>query len=132
MSEDLGQPLEGDGILTPVKCLIGNNAGNISFAPLALYLLGRPSPYLHNGVQCSDNGQGGVSYYFLICPFITNFDMNPDNRGVGGPHSLSTWTACVDGKRRENFCLKRWFAPQDAYRTNLVSHFMRAKWSPVQ
>lgn len=58
--------------------------------------------------------------------------MNPDNRGVGSPYSLSTWTACVDGKRRENFRLERWFAPQDAYRTNLASHFMRAKWSPIQ
>lgn len=57
----MGKPLEGDGILTPVKCLMGNS-GNIAFGPLCLYLLGRGSPYLHNGVQYSDNGQGGVSY----------------------------------------------------------------------
>lgn len=54
--------MDGDGVLTPVKCLIGNNAGNITFPPISLYLLGRASPYLHNGVQCADDGNGGVSY----------------------------------------------------------------------
>lgn len=33
MTEDLGKPTGGDGILTPVKCLLNIN-GSISFSPI--------------------------------------------------------------------------------------------------
>ncbi len=59
MIADLGKPLGGDGSLTPMKCVMGNT-GAISFSAISLYLIGTASPYLHNGVQESDDGQGNV------------------------------------------------------------------------
>ncbi|XP_057379239.1 inactive ubiquitin carboxyl-terminal hydrolase MINDY-4B-like [Daphnia carinata] len=57
VTEDLGKPTGGDGILTPVKCLLNIN-GSISFSPISLFVLGRASPFLHNGVQYQEDGQG--------------------------------------------------------------------------
>ncbi|XP_046453708.1 inactive ubiquitin carboxyl-terminal hydrolase MINDY-4B-like [Daphnia pulex] len=55
VTEDMGKPSGGDGILTPMKSLMSIN-GSIMFGPISLFLLGRASPYLHNGVQYQDDG----------------------------------------------------------------------------
>lgn len=56
----MGKPSGGDGVLTPMKCLMGNS-GNVQFSPISLFLLGKASPYLHNGVQYQEDDEGGVS-----------------------------------------------------------------------
>lgn len=60
VTEDMGIPSGGDGILTPMKSLMGNT-GNVVFSPISLFLLGRASPFLHNGVMIQENQQGNVS-----------------------------------------------------------------------
>ena len=51
--EDIGTTVE-------VKCVMGNT-GALSFIPLSLFLWGKATPYLHNGVQRVEDGKGGVN-----------------------------------------------------------------------
>ena len=51
-----------------MKCVMGNT-GNIVFSALALFLTGRASSHLHNGVQTNEDSQGAV-FYFISFDFV--------------------------------------------------------------
>ena len=129
--EDMGSSLATD----PYHGNLLNYSGDINFSALNLFLVGRASPYLHNGTEYHENDnhtarnlKNNLNWLVKTDQFGFDSDCGRD----GNPSQIHRRSSSLDATGREDGRLQSGLEAQNAALSHLGGHLVGQERRPIQ